>query len=147
MVSDPSFLGVFSEASLRAVLGVYVLSLCGSWLHWMSHEGASWDTLGHTEKHRRSQKKKKVSQTVSKRVKLMWLWIVFLVSQMLRFNVATLSRSAQAARGRRTSETLLCMVERDSPESQPLKSKLAASPEGLDEEERLATYLSQGSAE
>ena len=146
MVSDTSFLGVFSEVSLRAVAGVYVLSLCGSWLHWMSHEGASWDTLGHTEKHRRSQKKKKVSQTVSKRVKLMWLWIVFLVSQMLCFNAVTLSHSAQAARAGRL-QRLLCMVERDSSESQPLKSKLAASPEGLDEEERLATHLTQGSAE
>ena len=66
---------------------------------------------------------------------------------MLCFNMATFSCGTQAARGRQTSETLLLTVERDSSESQPPKSELALSPEGLDEEERLATHLTQGSAE
>ena len=66
---------------------------------------------------------------------------------MLCFNMATFSCSAQAARGRQTSETPLHAVERDSSESQPPKSELAASPEGLNEEERLATHLTPGSAE
>ena len=66
---------------------------------------------------------------------------------MLCFNVATFSRGAQAARGRQTSETLLHTVERDSPESWPLKSELAASPEALHEEERLATCLTWSAAE
>ena len=73
--------------------------------------------------------------------------LCFLVNQMLCFNVATFSRGAQAARGRQTSETLLHTVERDSPESWPLKSELAASPEGLHEEERLATCLTWSAAE
>ena len=73
--------------------------------------------------------------------------LCFLVNQMLCFNVATFSCGAQAARGRQTSETLLRTVERDSSESQPLKSELAASPEGLDEEERLAICLTWSTAE
>lgn len=125
LVSDPSFLCVSLKHCWELSCVLWVVSGCGSWLHWMSHEGASWDTLDHTEKRLRTRKEEESQSDHFQRSGANVA--VDRVSWWVRCSASTGKPSAAVPRLPGAGELqrlLFCTVKRDYSEPQPLKPEL-----------------------